>query len=444
MITALGFMLLNLISYFLAFKRGPFWGLFAYINIYFNAPTTLLNWWVDYLPFNRWSLLTSAVLVLSLFIHKKELSDHKFVNTKWVYVFFLLSAVIAFTSAIDEDDAYHFLYILFTYCLIIYILIRSIKTEAQLRLFFISIVLLVGHLGLEALLNGKRVNNRLEMIGSGDAYGSNEFSLLLAAIIPLVFVFIKNGKRFERIIALCSLPFILNAFILCNSRGSAAAFVGGVVISVLFIADKQIKKGMVILLIAITPVFLYLTDDAYIERFSTLLGFNSAMEDEAAAQTLSSGRTEIWQYGFQMAEDHPFGVGPNGFKKLARFYMPKEVLTFKNGSSKGVRSAHNTYLQVIVEQGIIGIIIWCLMCFHTCLVLAKAFKLVSKLQNPKPFWKDSIFSLNIAFYSVLIGGFVNSRVYYEFFWWQLAIAAIVYSLATDIAKQDKLETNLNT
>jgi len=323
-------------------------------------------------------------------------------------------------------------------------MIRSIKSEEQLRLFFLSIVLLAGHLGMEAYLHGKRINDRLEMIGAGDAFNSNELSLLLAAIIPLVFVFIKNGKRFERIIALGSLPFILNAFILCNSRGSALAFVGGVIISVIFVADKQIKKGMVILLIAITPIFLYLTDDAYIERFSTLLGFSSAMEDEAAAQTLSSGRTEIWLYGFEMAKDHPFGVGPNGFKKLARFYMPKEVLTFKNGSSQGVRSAHNTYLQIIVEQGILGIVIWCLMCLHTCLVLFKAFKMVSKLQHPKPFWKDSIFGLNIAFYSVLIGGFVNSRVYYEFFWWQLAIAAIVYSLASDIARQDKLKTNLNT
>jgi len=441
MITALGFMLINLVSYILAFARGPFWGLFAYLNIYFIAPNSVLYWWVDYLPFKRWSLLTSLVLVLSLFIHKDKISSHKFANTIWVYVFLALSMVITFTSAIDQKNSLENLYLLFTYSLIVYIMLRSLKDESQMRLYLLAIVAFTALLSLNAYLNGERINSRLEMAGAADAFTSNQFSLLLAAIIPLIFVFLKDGNRYERIIALGSLPFILNAFILSNSRGSTIALAGGLIVAGLIVADNQIRKGLVILLVALVPVFLYLSDADYLERLSSLLEYSAAIEDESQARELSSGRTEIWGYGLEMARDYPFGAGPDGFKKLARFYMPEEILTFRKGAQYGVRAAHNTYLQVTVEQGIIGIIIWLIMCLHTSRILARSFKVVSKLKTPKPFWRHAIFAMNVSFYSILIGGLVNSRIYYEYFWWQLAMSAIVYSLVNQMVKQETEKGN---
>ena len=440
MITALGFMLFNIVSYFLAYRNGPFWGLFAYMNIYFNVPNDRINWWASYLPFDRWSLLTTFVLITSLVLHRDKLSQHKFGNARWVFIFLALSAIITYTSAIDPNNAKAFLSKLISYAIFVYILIKSIKHASQLRLILIAIVAMSANVSLNAYLYGKRINARLEGVGSADANGANLFALLLAGIIPIIFVFIKEGKTYERIIAILSLPLVLNAFVLCNSRGSTVALAGGIFVAVMLVADNKIRRGVIALGIIVAPVFLHLTDDEFISRFTTLFEVSSALEDSTQARNLSSGRTEIWDYGMQMANDHPLGVGPNGFKKLARFYMPKEVLTFLPGAEHGQRAAHNTYLQVIVEQGILGIIVWLALCLHTSWFLYKSFKLVSTLKERKPFLRLSIFALNVAFFTNLIGALVTSRIYYEFFWWQIAFAAIVYSLSQQMIEDEAKES----
>ena len=85
----------------------------------------------------------------------------------------------------------------FTYCLIVYIILRSIVTPSQLRLFLLGIVFFVGNISLNASLYGKRVNSRLEGSGSADAYGSNELGLLLVATIPLMFCFLKFKSHLQ-------------------------------------------------------------------------------------------------------------------------------------------------------------------------------------------------------------------------------------------------------
>ncbi|MDH3972748.1 MAG: O-antigen ligase family protein [Deltaproteobacteria bacterium] len=430
MFYALGFLLINFASYFLAISRGPFWGLFAYMNIYFNSPQEIINWWTLYLPFHRWSLLTSLVLFVSLAIHWGKTSDHKFRNARWVYVFLALSAVVCFTNAFNPKDANQYLYSLLTYSIIVFILIKSITSVDQFRLFCLSAIVFAAGLSVKAYLTGKRVHARLEYGGSADAYGSNEFSLLLAGIIPLMLPFFKSGKPYEKIICILSLPFLLNALVLCNSRGSFIAFAGAIVIATIISFDKEITRYFLVLLMLGLPLLLYLSDEYFIDRLSSLVGADEAIESVEGARELSSGRTEIWSYGIDMAGDNLFGAGPNAFKELARFYMPEEVLTFHPGAKYGVRSAHNTYLQVLVEQGVLGFIVWIAMCLHSYLLIVKSFNRVKRVDLDSQFWKFSLFALNISFASIMIGGLVNSRVYYEFFWWQVALIAVVTSLVS--------------
>lgn len=447
MLSALGFIAVNLVSYFLALRIAPFWGLLAYMNVYFNAPNPQINWWASYLPFDRWSLLTSAVLLLSLIIHKSKLSEHKFENAKWPFVFLAISFIITHTVGLEGATALgkspsHFVYLTFTYCLIVYIILRSITDADRLRLFVLGIILFVANLSLNAYLYGRRVNARLEGIGSADAFGSNEFGLLLASVIPLMFCFLKSGTKYEKIACIGALPFILNAFILCNSRGSAVAFAAGGVISFLLVSDKLLRRWAILAAIAALPLFLYLADEEYVERFSTLFTASSEMDEDEANQ-LSSGRTEIWAYGMEMAGDYPLGVGPEGFRRLSRFYMPDHVLTFRPGAEFGVRSAHNTFLQVMVEEGILGLIVWLMMCLSTFLALRKSFALVSDQFTNPIFWRLLIFGQSIGFVAINFGGLFNSRIYYEYFWWQVALAAVTLGVMRQLAKQAQKQPEEN-
>jgi len=440
MLSAIAFILVVLVGYVLAIVRGPLWGLLAYVFIYFNPPIPAINWWADYLPFDRWSLLSTAVLMLSMLIHWKKASDRGLGSGRWTIVFFLLSLIITLTLAVNPGNAQQLQYALFTYCLIVFIMVKTIMDEKQLRALLTAMVVLAGYVGVNAWLYGERVNDRLEGIGSTDAFGANELGLLLASLVPFLAVLLINGRKTERILCLLAAPFILNAFILCNSRGAALALVLATGLCTLVFADRRIRRGLVGMTLLTIPVLLWLMDDAFIERLSTLVGGDDTSvydEPEEDLNELSSGRIAIWNYGMEMAADHPLGAGPDGFRDLAHLYMPPEILVEKGGVGYGRRAAHNTYLQVIVEQGVAGLAIFVFMCVSVILTLRRSFKLVQKLDELGPFWRNIIFAMAVSFLTTLAGGLVTNRVYYEFFWWQIALVVVTASLAQTEAARIK-------
>ena len=435
MLTALLFMGFNLTSYLLALTRAPFWGLLAYLNIYFNSPTKGLNYWAVYLPDIRWSYLSAIVLIVSLFIHKDKLSKISASTLFWVFAFVILTYITVYTGVISQKEAMRYSSTLLTYCITMVIIIKSINHEEKYRIFILGIIFFAANLSFKAYLYGVRVEDRLEGIGPADASGANLFALLLAGIAPLTIPFLLQGKLYEKIICGISLPFILNAFILCNSRGSFVALVLSVIFVFIFMADNQIRKVLFVIILCSIPAFLYIADDAFVNRLSTLIGVQSSIQDEAEIANISSGRTEIWSYGIEMAKDHPFGAGPNGFKNLARFYMPESVLTFHPSRGYGMRGAHNTYLQLIVEQGILGLLIYLMICMQSIKLIYKGFN----YSKDNLFWKYNFLALGISFISIMAGGMFSARVYYEYFWWQVAIIIVAYSFV----KSKKNDSDIN-
>ncbi len=439
MITALVFIAINCIGYLLALLRGPFWGLLVYANIYFNAPDSKINWWAAYIPDLRWSLLSSAVLAVSLIIHRDKLSKHNFHSVHWMFIFFILTVFITFTRAVYPDDASTHTYMLLTYCITVFFIIKSLSKFEQLRGFSIVIIGLAGYLSLKAYTEGKRIHARLENIGPADAFSSNEFGVLLASIIPLTLPFLLRGKWYERAICILALPFLLNAFILSNSRGAFVSFIFGIIYVFCFIANKKIKKYLLIAGLCAVPIMFYLADQYFIERMSSL--WRSDLSTEESVNEISTGRIAIFKYGLSMAKDHPLGVGPNGFRELSRFYMPEEMLTFHPGAEYGVRAAHNSYLQVLVEQGYLGLCIFLIICFYTMYLLFVGAKKLKQLDRPATFIDLYLVSLNMSFAVSMMGGMFGAQVYYEFFWWQIALSVVLYSFIINMDKDSSEKLN---
>ena len=137
--------------------------------------------------------------------------------------------------------------------------------------------------------------------------------------MPFIVLFLRNGNKIERAICFVSLPFILNAFILCNSRGAVVALAIALFVSAFLIGDKRARRGMYAITLVAAPVFLFLTDSAFTERIATLFGAKEAYQTEEEFDRLSSGRVAIWNYGMEMAADHPMGVGPDGAPHAPRY-----------------------------------------------------------------------------------------------------------------------------
>lgn len=411
--------------YFLSLTRGPFWGVIAYTFVYFIPPVVEINWWADYLPEFRWSLMSAGILIASSILHREKLSKHKFGNVYLVFLFYALTQIIIHTTGVAPEQSGAQSHALFSYCIILPLFIKSFSVFEQFRSFVLVIIGLSASYAIKARFDGKFYDGRLNNVGPVDAHTSNEVGLMLAAIIPLTIPFIIHGKRFEKLLCSVSLILIVNTFLLTESRGALVALVLSFIYAFLFVADKKVKKYLLTLIICAIPLVILLGDKDYYDRISTL--WKDDRSSEQAVNTLSSGRTEIWKYGWEMFIDYPFGAGPEGFKELARFYMPDSVLTYHPGAEYGVRGAHNTYLMLLVETGIFGFLIFMLCCFRTLYILSKTNKGIRKREPPGTFLDLFVISFSMSFFCLMVGGMFGGHLYYEFFWWQIAFAVLINS-----------------
>ncbi len=84
--------------------------------------------------------------------------------------------------------------------------------------------------------------------------------------------------------------------------------------------------------------------------------------DEATQRLTSSdktgsGRTDIWRVGWRMVQDHPVvGVGADNFDKTSiRYLVRPGVIQQDEFIVNTPKVAHNVYLQVLAELGVIGL-----------------------------------------------------------------------------------------
>ncbi len=442
MLNLLVFLVMVCVGSGLALKKGPFYALLVYVLMYYTPLHAKYNWWLWSFPFTRWSMLASVVLVVSLITHSDKLVKRKWYCAKWLFFFLVVTVISIATTDVQSSDNYDYTYKLITYAITVFFIVKAIGTKEQLKVLLLMLISLTGYLGVKSL-SIKRINGRLENIGTMDTIGSNQFGMLLGSIIPFTIPFFFFGKRYEKILCLLALPFLLNAMILCNSRGAFVAFAFSIISAFCFAGDAKLRKYMIIGVLCGLPLLLFLADPEFITRFSGLWKSGNAYESAEGTQALSSGRTAIWKHGLVMVGDYPLGAGPNGFKNLARFYLPEGLLSHHKGVEHGVRGAHNTYIQILVEQGIIGLLIWLIMCVHSILLLAKSTKILKRLGMIQTFLGFTIVAINMSLTVSMVGGMFGSRVYYEFFWWQIALAAVCYSLVLDLEKETTNKEHLS-
>ena len=434
MFTAILFLVVFIAGFILALWKGPIWGFISYIFLYFVPPLIEFNWWAVYIPDLRWGQLAPALWLSSLIIHYKKLSTHKFGIAYWCLIFLVLTEFISITLAIDPIAAKDDTYKLFAYIIAIFFIIRSLGKFEELRLAILVLIVSAASLYITTLTQGKFPHGRLENVGPGDANGSNELSILLVGIIPLTLPFIFRGKKYEKIICLLSLPLLIKTFTFTLSRSGFVAIILGIIYVFIFIAEKRIKKYILIIGICSVPLLFFIADEGYTDRISTL--WKADRNSESEVNELSSGRIETWEDGYRMAKDYPLGTGPGGFRALSRFYMSEDNLSYKPGSEYGVRAAHNSYLLVLVEQGFLGFFVYMMICFSTLYLLLKSSIKIRKMGMAGTFYDLLIIGLNISFICTMFGGFFNSRVYYEFFWWQIALVVVTNSFVMNMPKEN--------
>jgi O-antigen ligase len=118
--------------------------------------------------------------------------------------------------------------------------------------------------------------------------------------------------------------------------------------------------------------------------FANFPMMGNILEIRSANLESGSGRYDLWRYALSLFEEHPvFGVGTNGLK-------------FYTASRFDIVNVHSTFIEILVESGIVGSIIYLLFILMFIVELIKKRKTIRRL----PFLAATLVSLFIVMFSV--------------------------------------------
>jgi O-antigen ligase len=208
-------------------------------------------------------------------------------------------------------------------------------------------------------------------------------------------------------------PFVLNAFILCNSRG---AFIGLLVTgAVALLLSKGALRWKTLLAMFIAGVLFYnLMDPQFIERQQTI----QSHEDQA-----STDRLESWKAALRLIADHPLGTGGGGFSALSPLYIP-QIVEAHEGETRNV---HSTYLQAGSEWGIAGLFLFVAALFSTLVELHRLRRSPPTTLEEQRMHGESL-AIELGLIGVMISGIFTSRLYAEALYWLPALVGVLKNI----------------
>lgn len=427
------FIIIFVIGAIAALVKGPIYGLMLYVFVYYNIPK--FHWWGGYIPDLRWSLTTVGILLFSCFIHYKQLEPHKSsMNAPLkvlIVLLFLMAAIIPISY--DSEISFNRVYDFFRYVLMFYIIGRIITDFEKFQHLVLIIIICSIHLFWTAhyYFDG----NRLDGVGLPDASDANFFAILIIIIIPLIVALLLTGKTWQKIIAIAGLPLAINAFAMTRSRGPFIGLLVQLIMAIILFRNSKYRIKIFSGVICVIVLFGILMDDQFIARLQNMKDDVTQGESSRA----SAGRMDVWKYGFQMFRDYPLGAGGGSFMALSPTYLPEEMLIRKSGQ----KASHNTYLLILVEQGVVGLIIYFVFMFFTIYTAFKILAKESTIENKTEvstvyFYATMLIIILCGFWTA---SFFGDRLYFEGFYLIAALVPVLHRINRRSSKNYNIEQN---
>jgi len=412
---------------FLALVSGGFlltivadmsWGIALYELLYFIYPTN--RWWYT-IPSVRYTLFLAIILIIVCFFKKKSLivsGGALFLQLKYLLLMICMMIIISFYAAWPEQH-YRFLQLQVQQFIFLYIAYQAIDSECKFDRVLWAFLTGCFYVSYVAYGSARDSFGRVEGIGMPDGPDANTTAAVLNTAIPFLLHFLINGNKIERIISFLFFPFIVNAVILLNSRG---AFLGIFIAMVYFLFAllrqkknfPQIRLTIVFsILVVCLGFFLYLADNVFWERMLTLRDVKVGEGDAT--------RSNFWLIALHLVLEHPFGIGAGGFEFMSPQLLPPEWLT-----SSGRIAEHNTYVQVLIDFGIMGIVLMGGFILTTLKQVEQIKGISIKRGDCKSYTKG--LALETSFVSFLIAIIFINRLYSEVFYWLMLFVAMLTNI----------------
>ncbi|NLW80480.1 MAG: hypothetical protein GXY42_02240 [Desulfovibrionales bacterium] len=267
-------------------------------------------------------------------------------------------------------------------------------------------VFLLGALGLLGHAGGRmRISS---------TYDPNDLAFIMNCFIPLAFYLSRSGGTLLKMCCYTLMGLMIVAVISTSSRGGFIGLVS--ILGVILLKERQNKLKIFVLAAFIGLVALSFAGPEYWDRMGTIF-------DESDYNYQSgTGRIELWKRGIGMMLDDPVigaGIGQ---------YNVAEGLLHKGERGWKWSVSHNSYLQIGVELGFPGLIVYLLM-------LAKSVVVSRKLQispgplDASPFLAATASGLEVGIYGYCVCSIFLSQAYSSVLFYFLALVTGLYAVS---------------
>ncbi len=196
--------------------------------------------------------------------------------------------------------------------------------------------------------------------GSAIPFGSfvnrHNFAAIIemAIAIPLALIFTGAVDKDKRLLYWVAVALMATALLLSGSRGGLVALMAGLVfLAILALRRRGRSHAVLSVVLAGVLIIIALAGAVFVGGDTSLTRFT----DAAADADLSSSRYHIWETSLKVIAAHlPLGTGLGAFPQA---YTRFDTL----GGGQLVEQAHNDYLQVLADAGIVGGILGALFLF---------------------------------------------------------------------------------
>ena len=345
MLTASAFLLLFSAGCLLALFRHPIYGLSTYIALVYIHPPT--QWWSQIIPSLRWSLIAAAVTLLGVLFRKGKSDGLKLFDfgLMWGLVIFVIWVGIQSFWALDSDLHSELFAIVVKYTLLLILIYKCIDSIRHLRIFLWTHA--AGCFYLGTVVINEYLGGRFEGFRGPGINEANAAALLIVTGVLTTFILFLSGSRLEKVAAFFAMPITLNALVATISRSGFLALVVAGSIFNLFV-PKSVRKSVRVYSVLGLILLVLITNPLYWQRIGTILFAGAEVE----GVDTGSRRLILIEKQFEMFVDYPLGCGHRCTAVLSPAYLSDQFLTGEPG--RRARSSHNTFMSLLVEQGIVG------------------------------------------------------------------------------------------
>jgi len=331
----------------------------------------------------------------------------------YVNVLFGIIVFSVFISIWKSNSLDYFLKNYITNIILFYLIIKTTTNYRIYRIYTNTLIISGAILAIDTLVNS--IGGDRAYVGR--TYDPNDLAMVLDTILPFAYIklFIEN-TILKKIIIFATIILFVIVILLTGSRGG---LIGLSIIMFFLIFIKPVKDSSsrknskiipkLFMVMISTIVIVNVIPEHIWERFATLSDLGSDYNVSA-----EGGRFVIWEHGLEIMQNSPLGVGIDSFVSAEGRIGGK----YKN--------AHNIYVQVGVEQGVLGLLVFVLLLIKTRGELGR-LATYCKTHNATEVLL-LIYALRVAFLSFLITSFFLSAAYSTILYLLFALAAALHYL----------------